>query len=75
MNQTLLTHLQHRTMPRKKKEQLFQVEQATQAGTDNSSWVRMKGQFASKAEATEWMNEKVSHGGRNPKYFRVVKEG
>ena len=74
MNQTLLTHLQHRTMPRKKKEQLFQVEQSS-GGIQDPVWVRMKGQFASKAEATEWMNEKVSHGGRNPKLFRVVKEG
>jgi len=62
-------------MAARKKNQLFQVEQATQAGTDNSSWVRMKGQFTSKEEATEWMNNKVSHGGRNPKLFRVVKEG
>ena len=74
MNQTLLTHLQHRTMPRKKKEQLFQVEQSN-GGIQDPVWVRMKGQFASKAEATEWMNEKVSHGGRNPDLFRVVKEG
>ena len=61
-------------MPRKKKEQLFQVEQATGEGKD-ASWIRMKGQFASKEEATEWMNNKVSHGGRNPKMFKVVKEG
>ena len=57
-----------------RKKKVFMVERKTNSG-ESGEWVRMKGQFASKAEATEWMNEKVSHGGRNPKYFRVVKEG
>ena len=61
-------------MPRKKKEQLFQVEQSN-GGINDPVWIRMKGQFTSKEEATEWMNKKISHGGRNPDLFRVVKEG